>query len=199
MSIFGQFVARWTKFQIEEYVTPLYENLVYTRKGKTREAVNANYQRSCLFQDDTTINCGDLLTELNSSDKYFIVSKYKSTEAITGELRKVNAYSEISSLVKKFVGSSSTGYTKSIKSSNTPSYLYIVTAQSKYSDPGLLPTTTCKFLLKSNLGDSATPIAVEKADRIEYNNVAYQVDATDFIKYPNLCEVQCSLDTRQIK
>ena len=199
MSVFGQFIARWKKFLIENYATPLYENLVYTRKGKTRESTDTNYQRSCLFQDNTSIVVGNMLTEVSSSEKYFVLSQYKSTEANTGELRKINASVELSSLSKKYSGSSSSGYSKNIKSSNTPSYLYIVTAQSKYSDPGLLPTTTCKFIFKSNLGDDATPITVEKTDRIEFNGVAYQIDATDFIKYPNMCEVQCSLDTRQIK
>ena len=199
MSVFGQFIARWKKFQVENYATPLYENLVYTRKGKTRIEVDTNYKRSCLFQDNTAINIGDILTEVSSSDKYFVLAQYKSTESNSGELVKVNTSIELSSLVKKYVGSSSSGYAKYIKSSNTPSYLYIVNAQSKYSDPGLLPTTTCKFIFKSNLGDDATPITVEKTDRIEFNGVAYQIDAADFIKYPNMCEVQCSLDTRQIK
>ena len=189
MSIFANFADRAREFNVEDKSN---EYIVYTRRGKTGSATVMNNEKQALLQDDSLIVGGDVVTEVSSTDKYIILAIEKSTDAIHAQLRRVNALIKCSTLKQRYNTSHiADGYSETVNLTDQPSYFYIVSANMHLYDPGLLSTTTCKFITKQ--------INISLNDRITYGSNYFKVDHIDNIKYPNLYEIQCSTDTRAVK
>ncbi|WP_246553572.1 hypothetical protein [Paenibacillus tritici] len=70
-----------------------------------------------------------------------------------------------------------------------------VTARLRQDDPGLLPSTTYTLQLQTTV-DIKDPQDAIHPDQVILHGKAYQVDAVDVVKYPNLLHVQLSDSVR---
>lgn len=76
-------------------------------------------------------------------------------------------------------------------------FIQYVTARLRQDDPGLLSTTS--YILQIQTSTDVRDPQDKKLlspDRIVINNIPYQVDVVDAIKYPNLFHIQLSEDRR---
>ena len=187
MSIFYSFFDRAELYSCEGKSD---EYIVTTRRGKTESATVMNSIKQALLQDDTTYVNGDLITNKTTDIKYFLVGLQESTDAIQGQIHKINALVDIVSLKETFDSAKkSLGYAETSLYSETPVVVSVVAAGMHLYDPGLLPTTTIKFITRD--------ITVQTKNRIKFNDVNYQIDAINNIKYESMLEIQCTADTRK--
>jgi hypothetical protein len=184
MSNFYNFIDRAEWYECEGKVDEL---LVVYRRGKTQSPTVMENEKQCAFQPDSNYVSGDLVINKNSRDAFFIIAKQYSTESTQGQLRKSNALINIAKITKKYVNGIENGYAETITLTNVPSYMTQINANMRQYDAGLLPKTVVKFITKE--------IAIALTDRIKFDGKNYQVDDINASKYPNLYEIQCSLDT----
>lgn len=188
MSNFNFYLDRAEEYLIEGKSNEL---IFATRKGRT-ESVNAmNNHKMALLQDDTVITNGDLVTNVGSGVKYFVVGRQSSTDANGCQLQKVNATVDILRLQKHYTGSNYDYDTGLLLHSALPSYYEDVTGKMQQYDLGLKSTSTRRFLLPT--------LEIKLLDIIRFNSEYMQIDGINSSSYPGLLWVQCSPYNKVIK
>lgn len=182
-SVFGYF-----RDQLQTYSCNGKENesVLVTRRRKSESASVQSFDKAAMFQDDTKFSSGDLLTNTKTLEKYFIISQEESSEAIIGQLKKINCSVSLYSVS----GSAVTGY-KGTLIGTYDAYQKIVTANMRQYDAGLLDTTVRRFIL-SNTVDVALNY------RLVLGSKLYMVNAVDDSKYFGLYDVQVADDKRKV-
>jgi hypothetical protein len=181
-------VFKYFREQVKEFscVGKNNESILVTRRGKSESSSVQSYDKAATFQDDTKFSEGDLLTNLSTLEKFFVVSQESSVEATIGQLKKVNASISLYSVS----GNATLGY-KGTMVNTYDSFQRVVTANMRQYDAGLLDTTVRKFILQNT-------ISVSLNDRIVFDGKFYTVSAVDDGKYIGLIDVQVADDKRKV-
>lgn len=173
------------------------ENVVLSRETKATTVVGKEYVYNGLFAPSSAVELGMVV----ETDAYFLVL----TMRITVDRDKY------CSLIKTNATIDVQRYTQDYDDNDNPTgdpdfntiesdvicFAEYVTADLRRSDPGLLPSTNYVLTMQTT-ADVRKPqdSKLISPDRIILDGRPYQVDVVDRIKYPNLLNVQLSVDLR---
>lgn len=163
------------------------ETIVFKRISRSNSRFTQNYIFECLLQDDTKIVNGDTITD-NEGHQYFAVARRDSYLSKTAQLFKVNCSVSIVRLKKEFINGTFTGkYVEQQLHANIPSMYQDISGNARQYDPGILSTSTRKFILPK-LAD------IQLLDRIKFNGEKMQIDSINTSTYEGLLYIQCQPD-----
>jgi len=189
MSVFAMYIDRAEEFYIEGKGNEL---IATTRKGRSVSVSSINNDKFGLLQDNSNISNGDLVTNIKTGIKYFVIGKQRSTDAVQVQLSKCNATVDIVRLAKQYINGNYTGHSiEQLLHSNVPAIYQDITGKMQQFDSGLLSTSTRRFILPG-LSD------VMLLDRIKLNSDNGQVDVINTSMYENLHYIQISSDKRRV-
>jgi hypothetical protein len=188
MSIFDFYIDR-----AEEYSVPGKANelMVTTRKGRGNTVAAINNDKSALMLDTTMFSNGDLCTEVNSGDTYFIVAKQSSSNAIRCQLRKTNATIDIVRITQHYTGSKNDYDYETPLHTNVTAFYEDVSGKMQQFDASLVSKATRRFLVPK--------LDIKLMDRIKINGTNAQIEVINASSYPGLLSVQTSNDIRVTK
>lgn len=158
-------------------------------RSTTRFAENNIYE--ALLQENTSIVNGDIIEVNNNS--YFVVARRDSVFAKSARLYKINCTVTIVRLVKEFINGNFTGkYIEQSLYTDIPSLYQDVNGKMQLLEPGLLSTTTRKFIIPKLTN-------VQLLDMIKFNNENMQIDVINQTEFDGLYTIQCQPDKRVTK
>ena len=181
------------------------EKIVMTRQTKSGASnFKQNFVYTCLCQDDTALENGDVLTVKmncagrNSKEETFlVVAVRRSDYSIQATIYKCNGMAEIWRPEEKY-----NDYDEMIeydlkKINEVPTNHMTINAHMRLLDEGLLPSSTKEFRLpKCNIKEMDLIILKDQFEGESFNS-RFCVDVIDRTKFDGLLAVQTSDDNRK--
>ncbi|MNC31285.1 hypothetical protein D3C75_796020 [compost metagenome] len=148
-----------------------------------------------LFSPTSLVKPGDLI---ENGDTFFVQTLRPTTEKDKYcSLIKTNATITVERYSQKYDENDNAIGDEEYKpvAENVIAFAQYVTARLRQDDPGLLPSTTYTLQLQTTVNIKDPQDAIHP-DQVILHGKAYQVDAVDVVKYPNLLHVQLSDSVR---
>jgi len=166
------------------------EHIVLKRTSRSSSRFSQNNIFEALLEDITKYTNGDLLTI--EDQKYFVVARRDSYLSKIAQLYKCNTTIDIVRLAKEYINGNYTG--KSIEQllySDVPAIYQDITGHNKQFEPGILDTSTRKFIIPKL-------IHIQQLDCVKFRGERMQLDTINTSQYDGLYYIQCQPDKRRV-
>lgn len=172
------------------------ETVVISRESKGTSIISKEHLYNGLFAPTSIVTQGSMVEQENF---YLVQSMRLTTDRDKYcSLLKTNVIAQIQRFKQDYDDNGNEiGDPDFVSIQEAKGFAQFVSAKLKLDDPGLLPTTSYILILQTAV-DVRRPQdkILLSPERVLLNGRAYQVDAVDDLKYPNLLHVQLSEDLR---
>lgn len=165
------------------------EQCLVLRRGKSMAPKTIADGKVIIANTDTEIGDGELITREVSGEKFLIIAKQRSADAVQMQGRRINGYIEIQRLQDTYENFRLVGRQPVTVAENIPVNFTDINAALRQYDAGLLQSTVKKIIMQ-------TDIDIDILYRIKLGGRVYKVVNVDTAKYVNLLEVQVAEDNR---
>ena len=171
------------------------EKANFSRVGKTGSSnFKSNFVYSCLLQDDTKLENGDIFTAKTGIQRresvFMVISVRRSDVSVQATVYRCNGEAEVWRATPQYDEFDQEIGSELALVGKIPVNHVTVNAKMRLIDAGLLPSTTKEFRM---------PITdIQEMDRIILDGQSYCVDAIDKTKFDGLLAVQTSNDNRTL-
>ena len=165
------------------------EKALVLRRGKSMSPKTIADGKIIVTDTDTEITDGELVTREVSGEKFLIIAKQRSADAVQMQGRRINGYIEVIRFEDVYEDYELVEQKAVTIAENVPVNFTDISASMKQYDAGLLQTTVKKIIMRPD-------IEIDLLYRIRLNGRNYNVVNVDTAKYVNLLEVQVSEDNR---
>lgn len=165
------------------------EKCLVLRRGKSMAPKTIADGKVIIANTDTEIGDGELITREVSGEKFLIIAKQRSADAVQMQGRRINGYIEVIKLVDVYEDYELVESKPEVIADNIPVNYSDISAALRQYDAGLLQSTVKKIIVRPE-------IDVDILYRIKLNGKNYKVVNVDTAKYVGLLEVQVAEDNR---
>lgn len=165
--------------------------ILFTRIGRGTKRFLVNHVKWGLMDSYSDFDCGDIITNEDKTEKYFLVAKTNTMQGDKGEFYQTNCKVNIVRPQKEYDDAyNPIGEKEVIVHGDLDCVYEDVSAYMHVYDYGLLPETTRRFILPAD-----TDIKV--LDRIVLNGYRMQVNNINHSEFAPFLYVQCKDDNRK--
>ncbi|OKP95389.1 hypothetical protein [Paenibacillus sp. P46E] len=189
--MFKQFAHRHSPCTVNGTV----DVIILSRENRGTAVIGKEYMYNGVFAQTSPVKPGDLI---DNGDWFFVQTLRPTTEKDKYcSLVKTNATITVNRFSQEYDSNDNPIGSEEYKpiAENVIAFAQYVTARLRQDDPGLLPSTTYTLQLQTTV-DIKDPQDAIHPDQVILKGKAYQVDAVDVVKYPNLLHVQLSDSVR---
>ena len=165
------------------------EKCLVLRRGKSMAPKTIADGKVIIANTDTEIGDGELIAREVSGEKFLIIAKQRSADAVQMQGRRINGYVEVIKLEDVYEDYELVESKPVTVAENVPVNFTDISAALRQYDAGLLQSTVKKIIMQPG-------IDIDILYRIRLNGRNYKVVNVDTAKYVNLLEVQVSEDNR---
>lgn len=176
-------------------VNGLPDVVILSRDTRATTIVGKEYMYNGLFAPTSPVKPGDLI---ENGETFLVQTLRPTTEKDKYcSLIKTNAAITVQRYSQEYDDNDNPIGDEEYRpiAENVIAFAQYVTARLRQDDPGLLPSTTYTLQLQTTV-DIKDPQDAIHPDQVILHGKAYQVDAVDVVKYPNLLHVQLSDSVR---
>ncbi|MHA6530189.1 hypothetical protein [Paenibacillus sp. BAC0078] len=169
--------------------------VILSRENRGTAVIGKEYMYNGVFAETSPVKPGDLI---ENGDSFFVQTMRPTTEKDKYcSLVKTNAVITVNRYSQEYDENDNPKGPEEYRptAENVKAFAQYVSARLRQDDPGLLPTTTYTLQLQTTV-DIKDPQDAIHPDQVILRGKAYQVDAVDVVKYPNLLHVQLSNSVR---
>ena len=164
--------------------------ILFTRIGRGTKRFLVNNVQWGLMDSYSDFDCGDIITNEDKSEKYFLVSKINSLQGDKGEFYKTNCKVNIVRLQDEYDSAyNPIGKSEVIVHADLECVYEDVSSYMHVFDFGLLPDTTRRFIVPADTDIKLLDRIILNGDRMQVNNINHS-------EFAPFLYVQCKDDTR---